>query len=131
MLAVYAPAGSVRTSAASRLDGSAQGTAPTWPAAAEIAAAPPQPELVANSVLPAVVLKSWSSGSARTPWTPKAWRAGPDARTRRGSAREAPPPPTTKPVIRIFEPVPTMALHERFISRPGSDPVDTLRVAGS
>src|ERR1039458_392254 len=49
---------------------------------------------------------------------------------RRGSGAVVPCPPTTKPAISRFAPVPTMALHETLTSLPTSVVPLTVSVAG-
>src|SRR5580704_16350112 len=64
------------------------------------------------------------AGSARVPGTlyGAGASAGPVPRTSTGRVPVVPWPPTTKPAVRIFAPVPTVARHEISARRPGLDP---------
>src|SRR5208283_5249423 len=84
----------------------------------------PQPVFEATVVPP--LFMTVRLGVARTPPTPDWVRPGPSARMRRLSV---PPPPMTKPGIRMLAPVPTMARVEMLIRRAPDEPELTYRVA--
>src|ERR1019366_1675930 len=99
------------------------GNAPTVAAAAAIAGEPSQPVLVLMTVF-GVVLTSVrvSAGSFNTPGRSNGAspRAGPEPLTRTDCVPEVPAPPTTKPAMIIFPPVPTWARQDMLVSLPRS-----------
>src|ERR1017187_8180670 len=73
--------------------------------------------------------ESGRAGSGSAPATPRGARAGPEARISTGTEPDVPCPPSTKPAIRAFPPVPTPARHDTSASRPASAAVLTASAA--
>src|SRR5580700_10951856 len=88
-------------------------------------ALPSQPSFVPRSMDPE---RSWSWGSGIAPATPRAVRAGPEARIRRDSDPDVPAPPTTNPAMRMLDPVSACARVDMLTSLPMSlvELIDTV-----
>ena len=105
--------------------------APRSAASASIDELPAHPVSEATTPPPGLVLFRVSFGSGRRPVRPKIPSAGPDPRTSTDCVPETPPPPTTKPAVMMFVPVPTCARQERFVRRPGFEVPTMDSTAGS
>ena len=130
--AVYGPAASDRSRAASWLVGVFHPKAPTAEAVADIWAEPAQPSFSSPGMALPAESKSSSWGSGIVPGTLKgaAAIAGPEARIRTGWEPLVPAPPMANPPNMMSPPVPTSALADRLVRWPGLLVLATFTTAG-